>query len=49
MSTSDATTLSDAQSLATRLRSQAGELRLHGLLGRWTEVMGQPKRARRVA
>ena len=49
MSTSDATTLSDAQSLATRLRSQAGELRLHGLLGRWAEVMGQPEQARWVA
>ena len=49
MTTGDATTLSDAQSLAARLREQAGELRLHGLLGRWTEVMGQPDRARWVA
>ena len=41
----DATTmLSDAQ-----LRGQAGELRLHGLLGRWAEVMGQPEQARLVA
>src|SRR5712691_10547670 len=35
--------LSDAQ-----LRSQAGELRLHGLLDRWAEVMGQPDQARWV-
>ena len=41
---SDATTLSDAQ-----LRGQAVELRLHGLLGRWAEVMGQPEQARWVA
>ena len=49
MTTSDATTLPDAQPLAARLREQAGELRLHGLLGRWAEVMGQPEQARWVA
>ena len=32
-----------------QLREQAGELRLHGLLGRWAEVMGQPEQARWVA
>ena len=37
----DATTLSDA-----KLREQASELRLHGLLDRWAEVMGQPDQAR---
>ena len=45
----DSTTQSDAQSLDQRLREQAGELRLHGLLGRWAEVMGQPDHARWVA
>ena len=44
MTLSDATIASDAQ-----LRGQAGELRLHGLLGRWAEVMGQPEQARWVA
>ena len=44
MPPTDATIPSDAQ-----LRGQAGELRLHGLLGRWTEVMGQPEQARWVA
>ena len=41
--------MSEAQSLATRLREQAGELRLHGLLGRWAEVMSDPEQARWVA
>ena len=49
MTMSDVATLSDAQALAARLRDQAGELRLHGLLGRWAEVMGQPHQARWVA
>ena len=49
MTTSDVATLPDAQTPAARLRDQAGELRLHGLLGRWAEVMGQPERARWVA
>ena len=49
MTTTDTATLTDAQALATRLRDQAGGLRLHGLLGRWAEVMGQPEQARWVA
>jgi len=49
MATNDTATLSEAQSLATRLREQAGELRLHGLLGRWAEVMSDPEQARWVA
>ena len=49
MTTLDAATLSDAQPLAARLREQAGELRLHGLIGRWAEVMGQPEQARWVS
>ena len=49
MTTSDVATLLDAQALAARLKDQAGELRLHGLLGRWAEVMGQPEQARWVA
>ena len=40
----DAPTLSDA-----KLREQASDLRLHGLLDRWAEVMGQPDQARWVA
>ena len=31
------------------LREHAGELRLHGLLAHWAEVMGQPEQARWVA
>ena len=31
------------------LREHAGELRLHGLLAHWAEVMGQPEHARWVA
>ena len=31
------------------LREHAGELRLHGLLAHWAEVMGQPDQARWVA
>jgi hypothetical protein len=31
------------------LREHAGELRLHGLLTHWAEVMGQPEQARWVA
>jgi DNA replication protein DnaC len=44
MTTSNTAIVPDAQ-----LRQQAGELRLHGLLERWTEVMGQPEQARWVA
>ena len=40
----DAPTLLDA-----KLREQASELRLHGLLDRWAEVMGQPDQAHWVA
>jgi DNA replication protein DnaC len=46
---SDATTLSDALSLEQRLRDQAGELRLHGLLARWAEVMRHSDQAHWVA
>ena len=49
MTTIDVATLADAQAHEQRLREQAGELRLHGLLGRWTEVMGNPEQARWVA
>jgi len=45
----DLTTLADAQAQDQRLRGQASELRLHGLLGRWSEVMVQPEQARWVA
>jgi len=45
----DLTTLADAQAQDQRLRGQASELRLHGLLGRWSEVMAQPEQARWVA
>ncbi len=31
------------------LREHASELRLHGLLAHWAEVMGQPEQARWVA
>ncbi len=47
--TIDVATLAEAQAHEQRLREQAGELRLHGLLGRWTEVMGNPEQARWVA
>ncbi len=30
------------------LRAQAAELRLHGLLGPWDELMGQPETEQRV-
>ena len=33
----------------TALREHAGELRLHGLLAHWAEVMGEPEQARWVA
>ena len=39
----------DAQIHEQRLREQAGELRLHGLLSRWTELMGNAEQARWVA
>jgi DNA replication protein DnaC len=42
-------TLADAQAQEQQLRSRAGELRLHGLLGRWAEVMCNPEQARWVA
>lgn len=45
----DVATLADAQTQQQRLRGQATELRLHGLLGRWAEVMGHPEQARWVA
>jgi DNA replication protein DnaC len=32
-----------------KLREQAGELRLHGLLAHWSEIMGQPEQALWVA
>jgi len=44
MSTNDTANLNEPQ-----LHQQAGELRLHGLLGRWAEVMGHPEQARWVA
>lgn len=47
--TIDVATLADAQAQAQQLRKQAGELRLHGLLSRWAEVMGNPEQARWVA
>jgi DNA replication protein DnaC len=49
MATIDVATLADAQVHEQRLREQAGELRLHGLLSRWTEVMGNAEQARWVA
>ena len=49
MTTSDATMSPQVQLPDRQLRDQAGELRLHGLLGRWAEVMGQPEQARWVA
>ncbi len=49
MTTIDVATLADAQVHEQRLREQAGELRLHGLLSRWTEVMGNAEQARWVA
>ena len=47
--TIDVAAMAEAQAHEQRLREQAGELRLHGLLGRWTEVMGNPEQARWVA
>ncbi|MEJ8852873.1 IS21-like element helper ATPase IstB [Variovorax rhizosphaerae] len=47
MNTSDSTT--PAMMSEAHLREQAGELRLHGLLARWSEVMSQPEQARWVA
>jgi len=41
--------MSENTGSAAGLRGQAVELRLHGLLARWAEVMGQPERARWVA
>jgi len=49
MTTIDVATLADAQAHEQRLREQAGELRLHGLLSRWSEVMGNAEQARWVA
>ena len=49
MTTIDVATLAEAQAHEQHLREQAGELRLHGLLSRWTEVMGNPEQARWVA
>jgi DNA replication protein DnaC len=58
MTTSDATSdatmstpaaLPQARLPDRQLREQATELRLHGLLARWTEVMGEPEQARWVA
>lgn len=49
MTTIDVATLAETQAHEQRLREQAGELRLHGLLGRWSEVMGNPEQARWVA
>ena len=49
MTTIDVVTLADAQVHEQRLREQAGELRLHGLLSRWTELMGNAEQARWVA
>ena len=46
MTTIDVATLAEAQAHEQRLREQAGELRLHGLLGRWAEVMGNPEQSR---
>jgi DNA replication protein DnaC len=48
MTTIDVATLAEAQAHEQRLREQAGELRLHGLLGRWAEVMGNPEQSRWV-
>ena len=47
--TIDVATPAVAQAHVQRLHEQAAELRLHGLLGRWTEVMGNPEQARWVA
>ena len=49
MTTIDVATLADAQIHEQRLREQAGELRLHGLLSRWAELMGNAEQARWVA
>ena len=49
MTMTDATMSPQVQLPDRQLRDQAGELRLHGLLGRWAEVMGQPEQARWVA
>ena len=45
----DVATLANAQAQEQQLRKQAGEVRLHGLLSRWAEVMGNPEQARWVA
>ena len=47
--TIDVATLAEAQAQEQLLRKQAGELRLHGLLSRWAEVIGNPEQARWVA
>ena len=47
--TIDVATLADAQLHEHRLREQAGELRLQGLISRWTDLMGNPEQARWVA
>lgn len=49
MTTSDSTMSPQVQLPDRQLRDQAGELRLHGLLGRWAEVMAHPEQARWVA
>ena len=38
-----------AQLSDRQLREQTGELRLHGLLGRWAEVCAEPEQACWVA
>lgn len=48
MTTIDVATLAETQAHEQRLREQAGELRLHGLLGRWAEVMGNLEQSRWV-
>jgi VIT1/CCC1 family predicted Fe2+/Mn2+ transporter len=42
--TIDVATLANAQAQEQQLRQQAGELRLHGLLDRWSQVMADPER-----
>ena len=41
--------MSETSPSHAELREHAGELRLHGLLAHWAEVMGQPEQARWVA
>ena len=43
------TMMNDANPSQAELREQAVDLRLHGLLAHWAEVMGQPEQARWVA